>query len=86
MSKSGKVACLVGDFEKMKSLIAIFTSIASFLRFFEFFMALFQGIPYWLETLQAGQAERGFCLACLRISKFRENLLPGLPGILITTS
>ena len=79
------------DIEKIKSVTAIFTSIASFLRFFEFFMALFQGISYWLETLQAGQAERGFCLACLRISNFRENFptpgkpgrrmfLPGLPG------
>ena len=73
MSKSGKVAYLVRDIEKIKSVIAIFTSIASFLRFFEFFMALFQGISYWLETLQAGQAERGFCLACLRISNFREK-------------
>ena len=65
MSKSGKVACLVGDFEKMKSLIAIFSSIASLLRFLEFFVALFQGIPYWLETLQAGQAEELSCLASL---------------------
>ena len=73
MSKSGEVAYLVRDIEKIKSVIAIFTSIASFLRFFEFLMALFQGISYWLETLQAGQAERGFCLACLRISNFREK-------------
>ena len=44
-------------------------------------MALFQGISYWLETLQAGQAETFSCLACLRISNFRENLLtPGKPG------
>ena len=65
MSKSGEVAYLVRDIEKIKSVIAIFTSIASFLRFFEFFMALFQGISYWLETLQAGQAEELSCLASL---------------------
>ena len=69
----------------------IFTSIASFLRFLEFFVALFQGIPYWLETLQAGQAEELSCLASLEWKVFPGNLnfsgkpgrrsfLPGLPG------
>ena len=54
-------------------------------------VALFQSIPYWLETLQAGQAETFSCLACLEWEDFPGNLkfsgkpgrrmfLPGLPG------
>ena len=69
----------------------IFTSIASLLRFLELFVALFQGISYWLETLQAGQAEELSCLASLEWKVFPGNLnfsgkpgrrsfLPGLPG------
>ena len=42
-------------------------------RYLQFCMAFCQGISYWLETLQADQAERLFCLACLRIWNFSRK-------------
>ena len=50
--------------------------------FLEFFVALYQGISYWLETLQASQAEKFSCLASLEWKIPQASQAEDFPGIL----